>query len=342
MKKFILTVIVGYLAVIALIVVTATLKGTKKNHQQKYFEKNDTKKNLESKTIEAVKGGFAQKTSSGNLKVTDESEKIKKDKVRQEFKTYYQKGRLSSRSFYQDGKLQGVSEFYDENGKVWAKIPYMDNQLTGSFEIQNRNKDGGLIWSFNGGVCQGSFSFYYEEGKNLLSGEMTQGYFTGLPRFFSENGDENKAFYQLNSNNIAPSSEFKLYNERGDVKAIGSQGSQGEQQTELRTYYENGKLSAHWFLVNGLMTGQQTVYYPEGPLRMELPFLEGALHGEIREYDLQGQLRWSAGFEKGQKQGEELFYYPDGSLWSQSKWQEGVLTELPKVYSQGKVQKTAV
>ncbi len=344
MKKFILTVIVGYLAVVALLVVTATLKGIKKSHEQKHEERKDEEQQPELKPEKEEAGGFAQKASSGNLKTLVKTEEIKKEEVRREFKTYYKNGRVSSITYFKDGKLYGVSEFYDENGNTWSRIPYVENKLSGAFEIKNLDKEAWLIWNFSEGVLHGFFSFFYTEAsETLLSGEMKDGWSEGVPKFFSENGEENKSFYQLNSNAAsAASSGFKLYNDQGEIKAVGSQSSSGEAQTELRTYFKNGKLSGHWILMDGVMAGMQTLYYPDGALRMELPFLKGALHGELKEYDQQGYLRWSAFFEEGQKQGVEYFYYSDRSLWSESKWQKGVLLDLPKVYSQRKIENPSI
>jgi antitoxin component YwqK of YwqJK toxin-antitoxin module len=88
-------------------------------------------------------------------------------------------------------------------------------------------------------------------------------------------------------------------------------------------YYPDGQLKLEIPFENGKPDGQAKVYYKGGTLREEKGFRNGRQHGMSRIYYKNGRLMKEVPYKNGKKHGIEKIYNPDGNLIKELKYKNG-------------------
>lgn len=112
-------------------------------------------------------------------------------------------------------------------------------------------------------------------------------------------------------------------------------------------YYENGQLKQEIPYVNLKPHGMVKEYYPTGQLKMEMPFKDGKLSGVVKEYDENGQIKLEhIYYENGQKKRTQAYlngkpalakeYYENGQVKVEPIFKNGKL-EVKEYYENGQV-----
>ena len=55
------------------------------------------------------------------------------------YEEYYKNGKLKNRTTYKDDKKNGLVEVYHENGQLWIKTWFVNNNKEGSYEEYSKN-----------------------------------------------------------------------------------------------------------------------------------------------------------------------------------------------------------
>jgi len=120
--------------------------------------------------------------------------------------------------------------------------------------------------------------------------------------------------------------------------AVRAAGGAEEQRPagakSVRTLYRNGQVSAVWIFEDGQLSAESVVYYENGNIWLKIPFTKGREQGTVKVYDVAGALSAALTYSSGFLDGRVQYFYPDGSLWSQETWQDGVMTTVPILYSE--------
>lgn len=100
-----------------------------------------------------------------------------------------------------------------------------------------------------------------------------------------------------------------------------------------RIYNEDGQLKAVRPLnEEGLYDGLGVLYYPDGTVEEETPYIGGEVHGIVRRYTKDGSLQAEIRYVRGVPDGLERMYHPDGGLETQREWEDGQLKGNMVVY----------
>lgn len=336
MKKFLVTVILGYGAIVILIFVTSQLRGTTSSKSIAQSSADNFKENSASQGKSESSGNSVQQTA-GEASAERTTSKIEKEKSIREFKTYFKNGRVSSQWSFENGKLSGEVLFYSEESLKKRTLPFAGNAVEGtSLEF---DRSGGVFSSlnFSGGMLDGPAVFYYPGTRQVWAAfDFSQGRLAGPVRFYSENGDEQDLVQKVA---LSPDSEtaqgvFRVLSEDGGVRSEWSHESSGERQSS-KAYYRNGQTSAVWTLADGQLDGGFVFYGPEGKLLLEWFWEGGAANGALRQYAADGKLVHETVFRDGVLEGSERVYYGDASLLCEIVYEKGQLSHLPQAYSQG-------
>jgi antitoxin component YwqK of YwqJK toxin-antitoxin module len=82
----------------------------------------------------------------------------------------------------------------------------------------------------------------------------------------------------------------------------------------VRKYYPNGKLSSVVVFKNGMQHGDSKYYYSNGNMKYEVVFQNGKEHGEARHYYQNGKLYQVVPYTEGIIHGVRKKYYKNGGI----------------------------
>lgn len=100
-----------------------------------------------------------------------------------------------------------------------------------------------------------------------------------------------------------------------------------------RTWYQSGQLHTEFFFRDNAITGQSTVWWPNGNIKVKNNFnVAGLLDGEQSVYDLNGNLLKKYQMENGT--GIEYIFNENGKLKTENPWKGGVLDGAVKTYDE--------
>lgn len=292
------------------------------------------------------KGNYA-KNSKGELEVTGPWEfyyesGYKKSKgsfgekgVRKgDWNFYYADGTLSETTKYVDDKAHGRSEGYSDNGLMYRKVNYINDEKDG--EETNYFYSGQLasIINYKSGKKNGVAKYYNNKGylrtvTNYVNDEQD-----GIETIYYDNGKVESA---VNYTKDIANGEYKEFYDNGDLKVKGmiTDGKKtgpwnhyhlgnktelqetyikGELDGESISYYENGKLANKKIYRKGELEGKQESYDDDGIVFSETIFEKGRLR-DIKFFDKKGNVISNTTSRKGNA--TISFYNPDGTLNSE-------------------------
>jgi len=299
MKKFLVTVIAGYLGVAALAGITVLMSG----RSAKQGASGDSVEDVIG-SLEGVSGRSSAGPSGRLL-----SEVKTAEPVNRAFKTFYRDGRLSSHWIYREGLLTGVCVLYRENGRDFQEIP------------------------FSRGRQEGPLRSYDDAGNLRLQTPYHEGRISGAVKEYYPGG---ASWFEISYEAGRPAGPVVLFSENGTREFVSMAAAEPGGLTLIRTYFNDGRESGLWPVKDGKLSGQARLFRPGGGLSRELSWQEGVLEGAVKTYDDQGRVLEESVFDQGVREGPSRWYYPDGELWVEMIYQDGVLKELPRAYSEGK------
>ncbi len=222
------------------------------------------------------------KKLSSPLKTLAQTKPVLGPEVR---KTFYANGVIQSERTYLRDKLEGISKFYDELGRLKREEFYKDNLL------DSLARD------------------FYPDGKVKAEVSYRAGKKHGIAKTFNENGWlETEATFE----NDALVGLIKGYE-----------------------YYPGGELKATYTTtIDGVLTGQKRIYYPDGMLAAEENYAVGKLDGIRRTYYDNGFLEKAQTWRNGFQIGEEKIFFPNGKRKEENKFNEAGIMVESKVYDE--------
>ncbi|MES2274351.1 MAG: hypothetical protein V4487_09200 [Chlamydiota bacterium] len=240
-----------------------------------------------------------------------------------------EQGKLVAKIPYEKGSLEGRSVYFYPSGLIEKEFPYVKNTLEGeAFEFL---PDGGLKSkrTYKNGLKDGSSQGFFANQQTAWVEEYLEG-FLSKASYYNSNGDlvsqiENGGGFQavFEKNTLLFLVEYRYGRPEGRMQKLTPQG-------ELQISYH---------LKNGKKQGEEIEYFlqseqlSEGsaPLEQPLPKLsltwnENAIHGTVKTWYNNGRLQSQREFCRNQKQGPALAWYRDGSLMMLEDYEDGQLT----------------
>ncbi len=94
---------------------------------------------------------------------------------------------------------------------------------------------------------------------------------------------------------------------------------------ESKAFDENGKLSAIFHYINGLLEGEAVSYFPSGKIREQTPYLSGNIHGTMVSYDEEGNIIQKLHYLHGLQEGLSQKYWQKNRLCFEDRFEKGKL-----------------
>lgn len=175
-------------------------------------------------------------------------------------KTFYANGVLQSERTYLLDKLEGVSKFYDELGRL-AKEEFYRNNVLDSF----------------------SREYYPASGKPKSETPYKMGKKHGVVKTFNEEGlVESEATFENDA--LVGLIRLYAYYSNGALKEVYTTTIDGVLSGQKRIYFNDGMLAAEENYVDGKLDGKRRTYYDNGFLEKAQTWRRGFQVGEERVF----------------------------------------------------------
>lgn len=246
---------------------------------------------------------------------------------------YFPDGSVKQTIPYNEGRKEGLSREFDQNGKVITLLEYRNDFLV-SRQVINRVD--------NRGYRQGDWKEFHPNG--TVSKEMTyrddrlQGYY----REFDTRGRLTLTMLYDGGNLIEGERDdntgieiLNRYNDSGGLIYSGPFRN-GEPVGVHREYdgagtvinaiiYNDDGLKISEGIVNeaGVRTGRWNDFYPDGTLQAEGQYVDNRQSGTWRFYNRSGKVEQTGAFINGRADGTWRWYYDDGSLLREEEYFQG-------------------
>ena len=217
------------------------------------------------------------------------------------YESFHKNGRMAYKTNYVNGKKNGPTVEYYDNGNIKARGTFVDGEFDGLWEVFRKN--GEL-----------SYTIFRHKGKDTYKGKKINYKELPIKKLVERQG----VFYEVNSQSpffgIATSySQNQNYREG---KKWGSfevyYGNKDYSQLKSKSEYEDGKETGLWLS-----------YYQDGQLKGKLNFEAGKLDGPWESYYENGQLKEKGRYKEDRLNGLYEGYYPNGQLSSKSGMVKG-------------------
>ncbi len=196
----------------------------------------------------------------------------------------YEEGKLSTRSFYTCGELEGVFEVYSPEGKLTSSMSYIRGILDGPATI--RDDSGELLQKL-------------EYKKGLLDGVVTV-YDNGLVQSRTTYAKDKKT------------GSFIMYGPQSKPQ-IESMYINGELEGMTKVFDEEGQLLMDVPYQKGKRSGVAVEYNTlSGGIRTKTAFKNDKKHGDFLEFHEDGSVRKKIVFEDGKPVGDPIEYDTKG------------------------------
>lgn len=287
----------------------------------------------------------------------------KADKKQGDRKTYAVLGWLEKKEVFSNDTLQGNSEYYFENGKLWKTIPFVKGKTIG-FGYEYAADDGRIITitEFKNGYQtklekinekdkfnqkQGIWKEFYpdtfsvDKGKRLhIEGKYLNDKKNG---YFKEYDTEGNLItttkYKDGILEPEPAELAKLDIKRdfypdATEKFRGSY-NKGVPEGVHRFYNEKGEVDNSKIFRRGILVGEGIYddqgikqglwkeYYDTGELRSEGKYEAGTRVGEWKFYYKNGKLDQKGKYIKGKPEGDWRWFYENGNPWREEIYSKG-------------------
>ena len=269
------------------------------------------------------------------------------------FQFIYPNGVVDVQYQYRYGTLDGPYLSNHFSGQVYEKGTYLNGEKEGIWEKFYLNGKLRSKAFFHNGRQTGRFYNYYHSGKlKEASSVDAEGKEHGLDTLFHENGAISRIVPMHHGNIHGSYVVYDVFGEalykkyyNGDEFYAYSYLKDGtwvepillKQSSVLQSYYNNGKLSNSYAVVNGKRNGVSETYYSNGQLWEKEHYENGTLDGPYESYYENGQIELKCKYKSGNYEGPYVAYDRSGKVLEEFNYVNGSKHGLAKYYIEGKL-----
>lgn len=246
---------------------------------------------------------------------------------------YYPDGSVKQTIPYIDGKKQGLSKEYDEEGNLITLYEYNNDFMISRERINRRDSDG---------VKQGSWKEFYDSGN--MKKEMTyrDGLLHGYYKEYNEKGILTVTMLYDNGKivegNVEDNPEIEIQNRydnngnlifSGPFKAGIPVGIHREYNTDGTVksaviYNDQGvKVSEGIVTEEGIRNGDWKNFFEDGSIKEEGEYDNNRRSGNWTFYNSEGNIIQTGQYRNGRPEGLWKWHYPDGSILREEEYYQG-------------------
>ncbi|WP_165838171.1 toxin-antitoxin system YwqK family antitoxin [Pontibacter arcticus] len=119
--------------------------------------------------------------------------------------SYYENGNLQGKILYRNDEENGRATYYHQNGNVMQEVDFVDGQIHGFLIEYSEDNIEKILTSFRDGVPHGKFvKFFPSSGKPAMEGIHEEGKMVGTLSYYDREGRKLRECY-FDKNEISTS-----------------------------------------------------------------------------------------------------------------------------------------
>lgn len=237
--------------------------------------------------------------------------------------TYYYTGkRIKEKSTFRNDTLNGVTQFFGENGNVLTQVPYVNGKAEGEVIFFYAGGSKKEVITYKADERDGAAKVYFCNGKLSDEYSYKAGKIHGPVKSFYISGAKKQ---EINFEEGKLEGDYVTYYENGQIASKGVYKA-GESVGKWVFYYENGKVSSEGeYDETGAPKGEWKSYYDNGVVSEVKTYEEGEITGNINYYDEDGMLHYTLRMDKGNYTGY-TYYDKQGKVLTTNDNKKGNLS----------------
>jgi antitoxin component YwqK of YwqJK toxin-antitoxin module len=202
-------------------------------------------------------------------------------------------GRVVSQSTFREGRLDGETALYDEQGGLSQSISFRQGLLDGPLVVYGNGRR--LTASeYREGRLHGELITYDDHGQPATVATYVDGQQSGPLRLLEQGAPRVVSAYQEGQ----PHGQTVVYQPNGKEVLVAAY-AQGQLEGERLLYSEDGRPLQRAEFAGGKLHGQTVDYYPSGPVRQVSHYEQDQLDGPLYVYDPEGRLTEERHYQAG-------------------------------------------
>lgn len=246
---------------------------------------------------------FVMKNFDGNELAAGNFEKGKKTG---EWKHHFPSGTKRLQEFYSQGKQNGLSHDYTNNGLINGIKNYSNDTINGLYEVyENGRLDRN--YSYDKGRQNGPYKTFYADGSLKSEGFLVNGGTNFEKLNYWQNGTLSRKEKYIEDTLTS----METYNNKGEKEnSFDCKNKTGK----FTTSHDNGTTILTNELVNGTLNGKLLEKDKYNNPITETEFINGARHNAYKDYSPLGTIYRESTFYAGQMNGLDKLYDMVGNL----------------------------
>lgn len=233
-----------------------------------------------------------------------------------------EQGHLTAKIPYEKGALEGSSLYFYPSGQLEREVPFVKNNMEGALlefspQGQLKSKTG-----YKKGLKEGESQAFFESGQLALVEDYTEGYLrTG--KYYNLRGDL--------VSEIEHGGGFQGQFENGCLTLI--EFRMGRPDGLVQKFAPSGEIQKSFHLKNGKKQGEEVEYYLKSQIegikdkykprpKLSVSWNENAIHGTVKTWYNDGQLQSQREYSRNQRTGPSLAWFRDGALMLLEEYEE--------------------
>jgi uncharacterized protein len=244
------------------------------------------------------------------------------------FDVNFPNGKLKEKKNFANNVLHGLYEEYYPNGLLATQIEYSHNSINGHYKRWDYKGNIAYDVPYILGLAEGEGKWYNDNNlvfethyeMNKLEGKTTSYFYNGQKAREAMYIDDKR---NGNSDYFSPEGTFmyRIIFVDNIIKAYSYPDKTGnmipevpitDATTEIKTYYQNGNVSAIIPLYRGLYNGKFISYYSSGSKLREATFKLDEIDGYEKDFYPNNRLRELINYSSGDRNGLYELYYENG------------------------------
>jgi antitoxin component YwqK of YwqJK toxin-antitoxin module len=236
-----------------------------------------------------------------------------------------------------DWLFDGISQVWDDQGRLLATIPYRQGILEGKSVYYYPSNQIEKELTYRANLQEGESAEYYRSGKLRSKTSYQQGEKQGLSLGYFEDGQSTwieefreglllqGAYYDPKGKQLAEVVDGMGFQAilTGDVLTELVQIFQGMAEGGVKQFAPNGEVQGTYHIKNGMKHGEETAYYLSHEqsnkktdllLKLSMNWDRNAIQGPVKTWYNNGQLQSQRDYARNKRNGASLAWYREGSL----------------------------
>lgn len=235
---------------------------------------------------------------------------------------YYSDGKVETSSHYKNGKLNGLTQKFDQAGVLREEINYVDGIEEGEHKQYDNYGKLQAKWSDRNGKRDGVYQGYFADGKLAEERRYADGILLdaqGNPYNgpYLLNFSDGKPYKKLNFKNGLADGIFEVYSETGFLVAKITYVNDKMEGPAFHYDETTGRLVGEYQMVGDKRQGLGKSYNSDGGW-WETMFVDDVAQGVAKFYDAKGSLRSTVEIKDGEEIGKPVFFDSNGKAFAKA------------------------